>query len=46
MYSFTTVDGSEEKKAKGVKKCVVERNIRHEEYLNVLDNEEQIGSFC
>ena len=25
MYSYTTVGGSEEKKAKGVKKCVVKR---------------------
>ena len=30
------------KKAKGVKKCVVERNIRHEEHLNVLVKEQQM----
>ena len=40
MYSFVTVDGSEEKKAKGVKKCVVKNNIKHMEFLDVLVKEQ------
>jgi len=37
MYSFKTID-SISKKAKGVKKNVVKREIRHDDYLNVLFN--------
>jgi len=38
MYSYTMVTGEEHKKAKGVKKNVVKKNIRHQDYLDVLFN--------
>ena len=37
MYSLIGVDGKENKKRKGVN-CVVVKNIRHKEYLNLLIN--------
>jgi len=37
MYSYTIV-GEEHKKAKGVKKNVVKNEIRHRDYLDVLNN--------
>ena len=37
-YSYLTDDGSEVKKAKGKKKCVIKRKIKFEDYKNVLKN--------
>ena len=31
-YSYLTDDGSEDKKAKGTKRCVMKRNLRFENY--------------
>ena len=41
MYSLIAVDGEEIKKAKGVHKYVG-KNIRHEEYINVLFNKKMV----
>jgi len=38
MYSYTMVSGEEHKKAKGVKKNVVKNEIKHGDYLDVLNN--------
>ena len=40
MYSLIAVNGEEIKKAKGVNKNVF-KNIRHEEYINVLFNKKK-----
>ena len=39
MYSYTKEDGSGDKKAKGVKKDVIKKNITHSDYLRVLEDE-------
>ena len=36
MYSILTAAGAEERKAKGVKKCVVKKHIRHNQYKDAL----------
>ena len=36
MYSILEVSGGNIKKAKGVRKCVVKKNIRHEQYKEAL----------
>jgi hypothetical protein len=36
MYSFTTADGKEEKRAKGVSRVVVRDDLRHASYLQCL----------
>ena len=38
MYSYTKVTGEEYKKAKGIRKNVIKKNIRHQDYLDVLNN--------
>ena len=36
-YSYLTDDGSEDKKARGSKKCVIKRKLRFENYKNCLE---------
>ena len=36
-YSYLKDDGSEDKKAKGTKKCVIKRNLKFENYKNCLE---------
>ena len=36
-YSYLIDDGSEDKKPKGTKKCVMKRKIRFENYINCLE---------
>jgi len=38
MYSYNVLDKGEQKKAKGVKTNVVEKDIKHSDYLDVLNN--------
>ena len=35
-YSYLIDDGSEDKKAKGAKKCVIKRKLKFENYINCL----------
>ena len=35
-YSYLIDDGSEDKKAKGTKKCVIKRKLKFENYQNCL----------
>ena len=37
MYSYLTDDSSEDKKAKGTKKCVRKRKFKFEDYKNCLE---------
>ena len=37
IYIYLIVDGSEDKKAKGTKKCVVKRKLKFENYKNCLE---------
>ena len=36
-YSYLKDDGSEDKKAKGTKKCVIKRKLKFESYKNCLE---------
>ena len=36
MYSILTAAGADERKGKGVKKCIVKKHIRHNQYKNSL----------
>ena len=36
-YSYLIDDGSEDKKAKGPKKCVIKRKLKFEDYKNCLE---------
>ena len=36
-YSYLIDDGSEDKKAKGTKKCVINRKLKFENYKNCLE---------
>ena len=36
-YSYLIDDGSEDKKAKGTKKCVIKRKLKFEDYKNCLE---------
>ena len=38
LYSFRQLDGSEDKKCKGIKKCVVKKTCTFEDYKNYLLN--------
>ena len=38
LYSFRKLDGAEDKKCKGIKKCVVKRTLSFEDYKNCLLN--------
>ena len=39
MYTYKTLEGKVEKKAKGTKKCVVKKEIKYEDYLNCYKND-------
>ena len=36
VYSFLVEDGKGEKKVKGVKKCVVKKELKHKNFVNCL----------
>ena len=36
LYSFLVKNGKEEKKAKGVKKCVIKKDLKHKNFVNCL----------
>ena len=38
LYSFRKLDGVEDKKCKGIKKCVVKKTLTFEDYKNSLFN--------
>ena len=38
LYSYKKLDGSEDKKCKGIKKCVVQKTLTFEDYKNCLFN--------
>ena len=38
LYSFRKLDGMEDKKCKGIKKCVVKKTLEFEDYKNCLLN--------
>ena len=38
LYSFRQLDGAEDKKCKGIKKCTVKRTLSFEDYKNCLLN--------
>ena len=42
MYSYIKIDETGGKTAKGIKKNVIKNNIKHEDYKNVLLNNEQL----
>ena len=37
IYSYLIYDGSEDKKAKGTKKCLIKRKIKFENYRNCFE---------
>ena len=37
IYSYLIDDGSEDKKAKSIKKCVIKRKLKFENYKNCLE---------
>ena len=37
MHSYLIDDGSENKKAKGTKKCVIKRKLKFQDYKNCLE---------
>ena len=39
LYSYEKLDGSEDKKCKGVKKCVVKKTLTFEDYKACLFND-------
>ena len=42
MYSYIKDNAKEGKTAKGIKKCIINKKIKHEDYKNVLINDKQI----
>ena len=42
MYSYVKDNGKNEKTAKGVKKYVIKKNIKHEDYKDTLMNKKQM----
>ena len=36
LYSYKKLDGSEDKKCKGIKKCIVKKTLTFEDYKNCL----------
>ena len=42
-YSYLIDDGSQDKKAKGTKKCVIKRNLKFENYKSCLETT-QLGN--
>ena len=39
LYSYKKLDGAEDKKCKGIKKCVVKKTLTLEDYKNCLFND-------
>ena len=39
LYSYKVQDGTENKKCKGIKKCVVKKTLMFEDYKNCLFND-------
>ena len=39
LYSYKKLDGGEDKKCKGIKKCVVEKTLTFEDYKNSVWHE-------
>ena len=39
LYSYKVLDGSEDKKCKGIKKCVVKKTLTFEDYKTCLFND-------
>ena len=39
LYSYKVQDGAENKKCKGIKKCVVKKTLMFEDYKNCLFND-------
>ena len=48
LYSFRKLDGGEDKKCKGIKKCVVKKTLSFEDYKNCLlqGRRNSRGTFC
>ena len=42
MYSYVKDNGKGRQTAKGIKKCIIKHSIKHEDYKNVLLNNEQL----
>ena len=42
LYSFRQLDGGEDKKCKGIKKCIVKKTLTFEDYKNCLFNPDSI----
>ena len=42
MYSYIKEDNKEERTAKGIKKNIIKKNIKHEDYKNILTKNEQM----
>ena len=42
MYSVKSTDGKESMKAKGVSKAAVKKNLPHDHYRNVIDNQQKV----
>ena len=38
LYSYRKLDGAEDKKCKGIKKCVIKKTLTFEDYKNCLFN--------
>ena len=39
LYSYKMLDGSEDKKCKGIKKCVIKKTLTFEDYKTCLFND-------
>ena len=45
LYSYKVLDGSEDKKCKGIKKCIVKKTVTFEDYKNCLfDDSTEYGA--
>ena len=42
LYSYRKLDGMEDKKCKGIKKCVIKKTLTFEDYKNCLFNPDSI----
>ena len=42
LYSYGKLDGMEDKKCKGIKKCVIKKTLTFEDYKNCLFNPDSI----
>ena len=46
LYSYKNLDGSEDKKCKGIKKCIVKKTLTFENYSTILQNMGQSPRPC